>query len=280
MTTWHVSEVVLRRWIDGLAALPDSTSVEQHLLVCGQCRDRVRVARRDEPAAPVPNLDLVWDRIRDAVELPRASWWERLLRRIGLPAHDARLVAAAPAFRGSWVMGVLIVLGFAELAAQLGHTRGELFYLAVAPLLPCLAVAVSYDPDVEPALEQELATPYSAVRLVVLRTIAVLAVSVPAVVLLNLIFPAHAPFLWLLPAAGFVTAVLALSTWMNPLTAAVAISVVWIGAVWRASTEGAAGAVLHTQFQVGYLVLVVVSTGVFVARGRHVREVRPRWNRS
>ena len=280
MTGWHVSDILLRRWIDGTAALQESTSVEQHLLVCEHCRDRVRVARRNELAAPVPNLDLVWDRIRESVELPRASWLERLLRRIGLPAQDARLVAAAPAFRGPWVMGVLAVLGFAELAAQFGHSGGELFALAIAPLLPCLAVAISYDPNVEPALEQELATPYSAVRLVVLRTGAVLAVSMPAVALLNLIFPAHAPLLWLLPAAGFVTVVLALSTWMNPLTAAVAISVVWIAAVWYASTEGAADAVLHSKFQVGYLVLVVVSTGVFFARGRRVREVRPRWNRS
>jgi len=277
MTSWHVDEVVLRRWIDRTDALPHSASVEQHLLACGQCRDRVRGAVGDDSARLLPDLDVVWSRVRDAVELPRPSWFERVLGRVGLPAHDARLVAAARAFRGPWLMGVLVVLGFVELAAQFGHARGEVFFLAVAPLLPCIAVAVSYDPEVEPALEQELATPYSPLRLAVLRTVAVLAVAIPAVVLLNLVIPARAPYLWLLPAVGFIAAVLALSTWMNPLRGAIAISAVWLAVVWSAAAQHRSpSAVLHAPFQVFYIVLAVVSSGVFPARGRHLREVRPR----
>jgi len=275
MTSWHVDDLLLSRWIERTDALPYSASVEQHLLACEACRGRVRAAVGDE--ASLPDLDAVWTRVRDAVELPRPSWFERVLGRIGLPAHDARLVAAARAFRGPWLMSVLVVMGFVELAAQFGHARGELFFLAVAPLLPCVAVAVSYDPDVEPALEQELATPYSSLRLVVLRTVAVLAVAIPVVVLLDLVLPVRTPYLWLLPAVGFVAAVLALSTWMNPLRGAVAISAVWMTVVWSEDARrGSASAVLHIPFQIFYIVLAAVATGVFLVRGRHLRETRPR----
>ena len=185
MTTWHVSDVLLERWISGASAIQESASVEQHLVACEQCRDSVRIAVGSEARPPLLDLELVWGRVRDSVELPRPSWFERTLHRLGLSPQDARLIAVTPAFRGPWLMGVLVVLGFAELAAQFGHARGEFFFLAIAPLLPCLAVAFSYDPDVDPALEQELVTPYSALRLVVLRTVAVLSVAIPAVVLLG-----------------------------------------------------------------------------------------------
>jgi hypothetical protein len=42
-----------------------------------------------------------------------------------------------------------------------------------------------------------------------LRTIAVLALALPAVLLLGLVVPGEAPFAWLLPAVGFVAVVLA-----------------------------------------------------------------------
>jgi hypothetical protein len=275
MTSWHVDDLLLSRWIERTDALPYSASVEQHLLACETCRGRVRAAVGD--GASLPDLDAVWAKVRDAVELPRPSWFEQLLGRFGLPAHDARLVAAARAFRGPWLMGVLVVMGFVELAAQFGHARGELFFLAVAPLLPCVAVAVSYDPDVEPALEQELATPYSSLRLVVLRTVAVLALAIPLVVLLNLVLPVRAPYLWLLPAVGFVAAVLALSTWMNPLRGAVAISAVWVGVVWSEDAQRRSpSVVLHVPFQIFYIVLAAVASGVFLLRARHLRETRPR----
>jgi hypothetical protein len=277
MTDWHVDEILLRRWVDGTDALAYSASVEQHLLVCDQCRDRVRVAVADDSAGQLPDLDMVWSKVRDVIELPRPSWFERILRRLGLPAQDARLVAAARAFRGPWLLGVLLVLGFVALATQLGHARGELFFLAIAPLVPCLVVAISYDPDVDPALEQELATPYSSLRLVVLRTIAVLAVASPVAVLVSLILPVHAPFLWLLPAAGFVATVLALSTWMTPLRGAIAISALWLAGVWLAAAQDAtANAVLRTPFQIFYIVLIVLSSGVLLMRGRHLRGGRAR----
>ena len=136
----------------------------------------------------------------------------RLLRGAGLPAPEARLVAVASAFRGVWLVGVGAVLAFAALAAALGHARGVWLFLAVAPVVPCLVVAAGYDPWMDPALEPELVTPYPALRLILLRTIAVLALALPAVLLFGLVVPGETAFAWLLPAVGFVAVVLAAST--------------------------------------------------------------------
>jgi len=150
-------------------------------------------------------------------------------------------------------------------------------FLAVAPLVPCIAVAFSYDPKVDPALEPELVTPYPALRLVLLRTVAILGMALPAVALFGLFVPGRAPYTWLLPAVGCVAAVLALSTWTSSLRAAVAVSAVWLVVVWSLVAQaGSPDVVLHARFQIGYLVLAVTSTVIFLVRGRHVREFRPR----
>ena len=183
MTGWHLDDDILRRYVERSDSLAEGASVEQHLLSCEQCRARV------SPAVDVIDLAAVWDRTRDAVEVPRPSVFERLLRAAGLPAHEARLVAVASAFRSAWLVGVTAILAFAALAAAMGQARGMWLFLAVAPVVPCLVVASSYDPWMDPALEPELVTPYPALRLILLRTIAVLALALPAVVLFGLVVP-------------------------------------------------------------------------------------------
>ena len=272
MTGWHLDDDAVRRYAGGAGSLAEGASVEQHLLCCGPCRARVGAAAA---AAGVIDLAAVWDRTRDAVEVPRASVFERLLRVAGLPAHEARLVAVASAFRGVWLAGVAAVLAFAALAAAVGHARGVWLFLAVAPVVPCLVVASSYDPWMDPALEPELVTPYPALRLVLLRTIAVLALALPAVLLFGLVVPGQTAFAWLLPAVGFVAVVLAASTWVSPLRAAIAVSTAWLAVVWLlAARPGSADAVLQARAQAGFLVLAAASLSVFVVRRRRLRQLR------
>ena len=222
------------------------------------------------------DLAAVWDRTRDAVEVPRPSVFERLLRVAGLPAHEARLVAVASAFRGVWLTGVAAVLAFAALAAAVGHARGLWLFLAVAPVVPCLVVASGYDPWLDPALEPELVTPYPALRLILLRTIAVLALALPAVLLFGLVVPGETPFAWLLPAVGFVAVVLAASTWVSPLRAAIAVSSVWLAVVWLlAARSGSPDAVLQARAQAGFLALAAASFVIFLVRRRRLRQLRP-----
>ena len=270
MTGWHLDDDALRRYVGRADSLAEGASAEQHLLSCEPCRARV--------TATVEVIDFagVWDRTRDAVEVPRPSVLERLLRAAGLPAHEARLVAVASAFRGVWLAGVAAVLAFAALAAAIGHARGVWVFLAVAPVVPCLVVASSYDPRMDPALEPELVTPYPALRLILLRTIAVLALAVPAVLLFGLVVPGETAFAWLLPAVGFVAVVLAASTWVSPLRAAIAVSSAWLATVWLlAARPGSPESVLQARAQAAFLALAAASLAVFLLRRRRLRQLRP-----
>ena len=275
MTGWHLDDAMLRRYVERTDSLAEGTSVEQHLLACEQCRGRVNAAASVIELSVI-DLAAVWDRTRDTVEVPRPSAFERLLRSAGLPAHEARLVAVASAFRGVWLTGVAAVLAFAGLAAAMGHARGEWLFLAVAPIVPCLVVASSYDPWLDPALEPELVTPYPALRLILLRTVAVLALALPAVLLLGLFVHGQAPFAWLLPAVGFVAVVLAASTWISPLRAAIAVSSVWLAVVWLlAARSSSPHMVLQTRTQLCFLALAAASFVTFLVRRRQLNQLRP-----
>ena len=278
MTGWHLDDDMLRRYAGRADSLAEGASAEQHLLSCAPCRARVGAAA-SVTGVSVIDFAAVWDRTRDAVEVPRASVFERLLRVAGLPAHEARLVAVASAFRGAWLAGAAAVLAFAAVAAALGHARGVWLFLAVAPVAPCLVVAAGYDPRLDPALEPELVAPYPALRLVLLRTIAVLALALPAVLLFGLVVPGETPFAWLLPAVGFVAVVLAASTWVSPLRAAIAVSTAWLAVVaLLAARPGSPEAVLQARAQAGFLVLAAASFVIFVLRRRWLRQLRPwRW---
>ena len=274
MTGWHLDDDTLRRYVEQADSLAEGASAEQHLLACEPCRTRVTAAASVIEHSVI-DFAAVWDRTRDAIEVPRASVFERLLRVAGLPAHEARLVAVASAFRGVWLVGVAAVLAFAALAAALGHARGVWLFLAVAPVVPCLVVASSYDPWMDPALEPELVTPYPALRLVLLRTIAVLALALPAVLLFGLVVPGQTAFAWLLPAVGFVAVVLAASTWVSPLRAAIAVSTAWLAVVWLlAARPGSADAVLQARAQAGFLALAAASFSIFLLRRRRLRQLR------
>jgi len=275
MTAWHLDDDALRRYVERTDSLAEGASAEQHLLSCEPCRARVTAAASVIEVSVI-DFAAVWDRTRDAVEVPRPSVFERLLRGAGLPAHEARLVAVASAFRGVWLTGVAVVLAFAALAAAIGHAGGEWLFLAVAPVVPCLVVASSYDPWMDPALEPELVTPYPALRLILLRTIAVLALALPAVLLFGLVVPGETAFAWLLPAVGFVAVVLAASTWVSPLRAAIAVSSAWGAVVWLlAARSGSPDAALQARAQAGFLALAAASFSIFLVRRRRLRQFRP-----
>jgi hypothetical protein len=275
MTGWHLDDDALRRYVGRTDSLTEGVSAEQHLLSCEPCRARVSAAASVIELSVI-DLAAVWDRTRDAIEVPRPSVFERLLRAAGLPAHEARLVAVASAFRGVWLTGAAAILAFAALAAAFGHARGMWLFLAVAPIVPCLVVASSYDPWMDPALEPELVTPYPALRLVLLRTIAVLALALPAVLVFGLVVPGETAFAWLLPAVGFVAVVLAASTWVSPLRSAIAVSSAWLALVSLLATRpGSPDAIIQGRAQAGFLLLAAASLVIFLLRRRQLRQLRP-----
>ena len=86
MTGWHLDDDTLRRYVERADSLAEGASAEQHLLSCEPCRARVNAAASVIELSVI-DLAAVWDRTRDAIEVPRPSGFERLLRAAGLPAR-------------------------------------------------------------------------------------------------------------------------------------------------------------------------------------------------
>jgi hypothetical protein len=275
-TAWHVDEALLRDWVDGRSGQVASASVEQHLVRCERCRRSVAGLWDDEvsdgvaASAALPDLDAVWTAVRDEIEAPRVSWLQRLLVRLGLPPADAMLVVAAPVVRGAWIVSLTLVAGFAVLATMLGHGLATSLFLLAAPLVPVVAVGFSYGPEIDPSYEQQVATPYSAVRLLLLRATAVLAVAVPALALAGWLLPHPVPFWWLLPAAAFTTATLSASTWTTGPRAAAVVAGLWVLVVARVSYKGSALVLLETPLLGAYAAAAAVGLALFVVRSRRL----------
>ena len=82
MTGWHLDDDVVRRYAERTDSLTEGASAEQHLLSCGPCRARVNAAASSTEISVI-DLAAVWDHTRDAIEVPRPSGFEWLLRGAG-----------------------------------------------------------------------------------------------------------------------------------------------------------------------------------------------------
>jgi hypothetical protein len=89
---------------------------------------------------------------------------------------------------------------------------------------------VAFAGGLDPTREIGLATPYSGLRLLLIRTAAVLAVTVPIVAAAGLALPGSnlLAAAWLLPTAGLTCAALALTGRMTPVVAVGAVATAWV----------------------------------------------------
>jgi len=262
MTLWHIDPELLGRYARGDSGEAQAFSVEAHLQACARCRTALA------PLADRERHELVWLEVVDALDAAQAGPFERWLARLGVPGHSARLLAATPSLRGSWLAAVAAALGFAVVAAQGSHA-GLLVFLLLAPVLPVAGVAAAYGPGVDPTYEVGVAAPMTGWRLLLLRAVVVLAATTAlaagaAALLPGLGWEAIA---WLLPSLGLTLATLALATVTSPLRAATLVALVWTGvawAVWRLTHDGFA---LFGQVgQLASALLAVVAVVVLVAR--------------
>jgi hypothetical protein len=260
---WHADDL-LAAYVAGRTPAPLTASVEMHLLGCGRCRGALA------PLVDPAPLRGVWDRVADELQAPHPTRTERLARRLGLSDRDALLVAAAPALRGSWLLGLLLCLLFSILAVSQGEARASVVFLCVAPLLPAGAVAFAYGQQADPSWELTLASPYPPLRLLLLRTVAVILVAIPVAFVAAPILPGP-PWVagaWLLPAFACAALTLAISTWIPVQYAAGATSLGWIGAVALVSGPGPghAVAVLSAPVLPVYLAVALVASIIFWRR--------------
>jgi hypothetical protein len=121
---------------------------------------------------------------------------------------------------------------------------------------------------VDPSYELVRAAPYVTVRLVLLRTAAVLVTTAPFAIIAGLFLPTTPAIAvaWLLPAAGFVVVVLAASTWVDAEIAAGAVGVGWIAVVGLAIRHGHPLAVFAPIPIVTYLALAAVAGLILLRR--------------
>jgi hypothetical protein len=226
----HADIDSLDRYLDDRLGEAQAASVEAHVLACAECRDLLARRARVGPSAVRRHEDS-WEQILEGVDQPRLTVLERLLAGCRVPRPAARLVAAAPALRQAWLIAGLGLLGVAVLTAHLGSgTVGTVTFVVTAPVVPLVGVALSYGSRGEPAGEVATVAPYRYFRLVVLRTLVVLASWLPAAVILALALPGRGmtALLWFIPALALCALTLAASTFVDPAPAAVVLAVAWL----------------------------------------------------
>ena len=223
--TWHVPAETLSAWVSGRITATTAASVEQHLMHCASCRSRVAARAADQ----VPlDFDRIWTRIADRVEPPSTRPLARLMNRLGMSESDAILLGAASAFTVSWVAATATVVALTFLMSIVAPASALPIYLLLAPLVPMAGVAAAYGEEVDPAYELSIAAPYPQLRLLLLRAIAVVVVSVPLTVLAGVgLRPWWVAVAWLAPGLAFVLLLLAATTWWSPSHAAGAIALLW-----------------------------------------------------
>ena len=269
--TWHIDDRALESYVAGTADSASGSSAEQHLVHCAGCRERLAVL------VPGDLLDRAWTGVLEDVQAPRPSLVERMLCRLGVSTDQALLLWTAPAFRAPWLAATALTVAFVALAATTSDTRGLVLFLVVAPLLPVAGVALAYGPDADESYEITTAAPASALRLVLLRTVAVLVTTLPLIVVAGWLVPGQEGLAvtWLAPSLAAVTATLAASTWTSVSRAALAVCVIWGVLVVSVAGPGFASpttAIAPPNIP-WYLVLAIVCVVVLWRRGGRLHQL-------
>lgn len=264
--SWHVHAETLARYARGTVDATQQFSVEAHLVSCGACRASIA------SFVDVRALERTWDVIEGETAAPPAGAIERLMVGFSIKEHIARLLAATPSLRRSWLLAIAAVLTLAVLVAN-GAPNGYVFFLAVAPLLPLAGIAAAYGPGIDPTYEIGLVAPMRSVGLLLIRAVAVLVSTIVLSTIAALFLPGFdwRILAWQLPSLGLVTGSLALSTIVHPLRAAISVAATWLVGISAAaaivSSPTPARAVFGGVMQL-VLLIVTIGAGVFLVARR------------
>ncbi|MDT0344963.1 cupin domain-containing protein [Streptomyces litchfieldiae] len=231
--TSHMSKDELRAYAASELPPPWLWSVDAHLARCAECRTALRALT--DPA----ELDAGWARLDAELDAPHGSRAESLLVRAGVPDHTARLLAATPVLRTSWFVAVVVTL---SLGVVVGRAATPLLLLSTAPLLPLAGVAISFGPALDPTHEMAVVAPLHTFRLLLVRTAAVLATTVPAAMVASLVMPTSGVVMagWPLPALALTSLGLSLMPRLGPVAAPVLVGCGWVTVllICRPLTQG------------------------------------------
>jgi hypothetical protein len=234
---WHLDAAELERYGQGLLQGPTLWSAEAHLVACPACRDLLAISTTTATASSTATataaaaIDQIWQRLDTELDCPRPGVVEWVLLRVGVPEHLARLLAATPTLRLSWLAAVSVTFGLGVGADWLSRSvSASLILLALVPLIAVAGVAAAFGPQVDPTYEIGLVAPFDTFRLMLLRASAVLTMTV----LLAGVAAVAAPDMglrtaaWLAPALLLTGLSLALSSMLGPISAATVAGGSWL----------------------------------------------------
>src|SRR5439155_2770925 len=184
----------------------------------------------------------------------------------------ARLLAATPSLRLSWLGAIVVALGFSVLAAY-GRRGDPILFLLVAPLLPIGGVAAAFGPAADPTHEISLAAPVRTHWLLLVRTTAVLLSTAVLAGVASLALPhlGWTAVAWLLPSLALTLSALALATVMPPLWAAGTVAFLWVAAVIASEIVAAVpDSAFRGPGQVAFFAVIVVAAPLFARRREHL----------
>lgn len=242
--SWHVPENDLDHYRRGFAAPPQGASVETHLTTCPTCQARLCELAHADDQHMDRRLSEVFADILDSVDRPKASRLERLLTKIGVSANVARLLAATPAMRSSWLAALASVLTFTVFATRSGGLEFGVFLVA-APIIPVLAIGAVFGLSCDAMAEMSAVAPMRGSWLLLLRSSAVMAATMVLCGAAAITLPHHGweNAAWILPGLALSAAAAALSTWIQPTTAALSLIAVWFATL--TATTGPIARRLH-----------------------------------
>jgi len=267
--TWHPGDEALAAYAEGTLSTSQAWSVEAHVAECAECR-ATATGRVD-----TGRLEAIWDSTVDEIDAPRRRVIERVMVALGVPDHLARLLGATPSLTVPWLAAVVLVLGFG--LAMAWSSAGEPFvdareallpFLLVAPLVPVAGVAAAFSRVLDPAYEIAAASPLHSFRLLLIRTVAVVATSMVPALVMALLLP-HAGLLalaWILPALALAGAALVAGTILPPIVAGASLGLAWVMGVLGVEIGPRALVAFGWTTQLLAAVVLAVSAAVMLQR--------------
>jgi hypothetical protein len=168
-----------------------------------------------------------------------------------------------------------VVLLFAASAGSSQWRPGDQLavFLALAPLVPVVSVALAYGPHADRAYEVTVAAPLSGLRLVMLRTITVVVAATLISLLAVLAAPTHGllRLAWMLPSFATTATTLALGTRLGLRRAALSVGLAWLVVVIVvAQATDDAVAPFRAAGQLAALVVTAATTAAALAGRRRL----------
>jgi hypothetical protein len=241
--TWHIPDQELRAYAGRALSPPLLWSAEAHLVACAGCRDRL--ATLVDPG----RIAAGWSRLDAELDAPRPGPIESALLRLGIADHTARLLAATPVLRLSWLSAIAVTLALGVLAGRLAEAAATpALFLAIGPLLPLLGVAISFGPGADPTHELSVVSPMHTLRLLLLRSAAVLSVTTAMSGVASLALPEYGvvALAWFLPALAVTVVSLALTPRLGARLAVLTVGSGWLTLVATTVSFDTGGSVLFT----------------------------------